>query len=77
MSAMLTLADAAALVPGAASGLVRELSYFPDADNAWRWWVLVAWGAGGLVLSAAGHYRNRAPIALPAAELEGAPTAAA
>jgi len=57
-------------VPGAASGLVRELSYFPDADNAWRWWVLAAWAAGGLVLSAAGHFRNQAPIALPARELE-------
>ena len=60
-------------VPGAASGLVRELSYFPDADNAWRWWVLAAWAAAGLLLSAAGHFRNRAPIALPAAELEAHP----
>ena len=57
-------------VPGAASALVRELSYFPDADNAWRWWVLAAWAAGGLVLSAAGHFRSQAPIALPAGELE-------
>lgn len=57
-------------VPGAASGLIRELSYFPDADNAWRWWVLAAWAAGGLVLSVAGHFRSRAPIPLPAAELE-------
>jgi len=59
-------------VPGAASGLVRELSYFPDADNAWRWWVLAAWAAGGLLLAVAGHFRSRAPIALPAAELETA-----
>lgn len=59
-------------VPGAASGLVRELSYFPDADNAWRWWVLAAWAAGGLLLSVAGHFRSRAPIALPAGELEAA-----
>ncbi|MES1212146.1 MAG: hypothetical protein ABUT11_01220 [Leifsonia sp.] len=64
-------------VPGAASGLVRELSYFPDADNAWRWWVLAAWAAAGLVLSAAGHFRSQAPIALPAAELEGSPAPAA
>jgi hypothetical protein len=63
-------------VPGAASGLVRELSYFPDADNAWRWWVLVAWAAAGLVLSAAGHFRSQAPIALPASELEGGPAPA-
>jgi hypothetical protein len=57
-------------VPGAASALVRELSYFPDADNAWRWWVLAAWAAGGLLLSVAGHFRSRAPIALPAGELQ-------
>jgi len=57
-------------VPGAASGLVRELSYFPAADNAWRWWVLAAWAAGGLVLSVIGHFRNQAPIKLPASELE-------
>jgi hypothetical protein len=57
-------------VPGAASGLIREVSYFPDADNAWRWWVLIAWSAGGLILSAAGHFRSQAPIALPVAELE-------
>ncbi len=63
-------------VPGAASGLVRELSYFPDADNAWRWWVLAAWAAGGLVLSAAGHFRNQAPIPLPAGELEPQPGSA-
>ncbi|HEY4152244.1 MAG TPA: hypothetical protein VGM38_02880 [Pseudolysinimonas sp.] len=60
-------------VPGAASGLVRELSYFPDADNAWRWWVLAAWAAGGLVLSAVGHFRSRATVALPARQLEAEP----
>ena len=59
-------------VPGAASALIRELSYFPDADNGWRWWVLIAWAVGGLVLSAAGHFRSRAPIALPSRELETA-----
>ena len=57
-------------VPGAASGLVRELSYFPAADNGWRWWVLIAWAVGGLALSAAGHFRSQAPIELPARELE-------
>lgn len=62
-------------VPGAASALIRELSYFPDADNAWRWGVLAAWAAAGLLLSAAGHFRSRAPIALPAAELETPRTA--
>ena len=63
-------------VPGAASALIRELSYFPDVDTGWRWLVLGAWAVGGLVLSAAGHFRSRAPIALPAAELEPEPAAA-
>jgi hypothetical protein len=63
-------------VPGAASALIRELSYFPDADNSWRWWVLAAWAAGGLLLSVAGHFRSRAPISLPAAELESEPASA-
>lgn len=60
-------------VPGAASSLVRELSYFPQANPTMQWLVLGAWSAAGLILSAAGHFRSRAPIALPAVELsEGA-----
>jgi hypothetical protein len=57
-------------VPGAASALIREVSYFPDVDTGWRWLVLGAWAVGGLVLSVAGHFRSRAPIRLPAGELE-------
>ncbi|CAN5154020.1 membrane protein [soil metagenome] len=57
-------------VPGAATTLLRSLSYFPDANTTKQWLVLAAWAIGGLVISVAGHYRSRAPIALPAAELE-------
>lgn len=57
-------------VPGAASTLIRSLSYFPDADTAPQWWTLAAWAAGGLVLTVVGHFRSRAPIPLPAGELE-------
>lgn len=57
-------------VPGAASTLVRSLSYFPDADTAPQWWVLGAWAVGGLLLTVAGHFRAAAPIPLPSAELE-------
>jgi hypothetical protein len=64
-------------VPGAASGLVRELSYFPDAVNGWRWWVLAAWAAGGLLLSVLGHFRSRAAIALPERQLEAETATAA
>ncbi|MDM4763290.1 hypothetical protein QT381_09755 [Galbitalea sp. SE-J8] len=59
-------------VPGAASTLVRSISYFPSADTAQQWLVLAAWAVGGLVLSVAGHFRSRAPIQLPAVELEPA-----
>jgi hypothetical protein len=57
-------------VPGAASALVRELSYFPDFDPTRQWLILTGWAALGLVLSASGHFRSRAPIVRPASELE-------
>lgn len=57
-------------VPGAASALVRDLSYFPDADASPYWLTLGAWAVFGLLLSVTGHFRSRAPIALPAVELE-------
>jgi hypothetical protein len=56
-------------VPGAASTLVRSLSYFPSADTAPQWWTLAAWAVGGLVLTVAGHFRGRAPVPLPEREL--------
>lgn len=59
-------------VPGAATNLLRSLSYFPDADATKQWLVLGAWAIGGLIVSIAGHFRSRAPIPLPSAELENA-----
>jgi hypothetical protein len=47
------------LPPGAAATLLRELSYFPHANAAFPWLVLAGWAAVGLVLSAAGHFRDR------------------
>ncbi len=57
-------------VPGAASALIRDLSYFPAYDPTPQWLTLAAWALLGLVLSVTGHFRSRAPIALPAAELD-------
>jgi hypothetical protein len=57
-------------VPGAASALVRELSYFPAADSTMQWLVLSAWTVAGILFSTLGHFRSRAPIPLPANELE-------
>lgn len=63
--------------PGAASTLVRELSYFPAADTAFPWLILGAWAIGGVLLSVLGHFRT-AGGAEPDAEaaLEGAPAPA-
>lgn len=44
--------------PGAAATLVRELSYFPQADMTFPWLVLAAWAVGGAVLSVVGHFRT-------------------
>ncbi len=60
-------------VPGAASSLVRALSYFPDADVSKQWLVLGAWAVGGMLLAMVGHFRSRAAIRVPAGELEPTP----
>lgn len=41
-----------ALPPGAAASLLRNLSYFPDANVSGSWWLLVIWACVGLALSA-------------------------
>ncbi|WP_022900226.1 membrane protein [Humibacter albus] len=46
-------------VPGASATLLRDLSYFPDADSAQSWLALGAWAVCGLLLSLVGHFRNR------------------
>jgi len=60
--------------PGAGATLIRDLSYFPNADTAFGWLVLGVWAAGGLALAALGHFRNARPVVLQE-ELE-APTGA-
>ena len=44
--------------PGAAATLLRDLSYFPEADASFPWLVLGAWMVGGLLLSVVGHFRT-------------------
>jgi hypothetical protein len=63
-------------VPGAASTLIRDLSYFPDADASALWLTLAAWSAAGLLLTVVGHFRNQAPVPLPESEFEQIPVAA-
>ena len=44
--------------PGAAVTLLRELSYFPDADKSFPWLVLGGWALAGLLLSVVGHFNS-------------------
>ncbi|MFE4196076.1 hypothetical protein ACFRJ9_09450 [Paenarthrobacter sp. NPDC056912] len=57
-------------VPGAASWLIRSLSYFPDANVAPQWWILLGWTAVGLILTLVGHFRAEAAMTVPAGTLE-------
>lgn len=47
--------------PGASATLVRELSYFPDANMTFPWLVLTGWTVGGIVLALIGHFRTATP----------------
>ncbi|SFS14984.1 hypothetical protein SAMN04487846_3020 [Microbacterium sp. cf046] len=62
-------------VPGAASNLIRSLSYFPDAPTAMQWTILACWLAGGVLLTLIGHYRDQADLPVPADQLEPVPDA--
>ncbi|MGC5221343.1 hypothetical protein ACPW96_01960 [Micromonospora sp. DT81.3] len=57
-------------VPGAASNLLRSLSYFPDAATAVQWTILACWLIGGVVLALVGHYRDRPDMRVPSDQLE-------
>lgn len=46
-------------VPGASVTLLRDLSYFPDADSTFPWLVLLGWAALGVIAMLAGHFRNQ------------------
>jgi hypothetical protein len=60
-------------VPGAASHLLRSLSYFPDAATAMQWIILLSWTALGVVLALIGHYRDTPDMHVPAELLEPEP----
>lgn len=40
-------------VPGASNWLLRSLSYFPAADDAKQWWILIGWIVLGIALTLA------------------------
>jgi hypothetical protein len=60
-------------VPGAASNLLRSLSYFPDAAMTMQWVILVSWTAVGVVLALVGHHRDQPDMHVPAEQLEPEP----
>lgn len=45
-------------VPGAASHLLRSLSYFPDAATAVQWTILGLWLAAGVVMTLLGRHAD-------------------
>jgi hypothetical protein len=55
--------------PGAGATLLRELTYFPQANAGFPWLVLGGWALLGLLLSTLGHFKN-AGGATAEAELE-------
>ncbi|MDO4919390.1 ABC transporter permease [Kocuria sp.] len=50
------------LVPGLSGTVLRDLSYFPDANVSGQIWALIGWLAAGVVLVLSGHYRNQAAL---------------
>ncbi|MEJ3405112.1 ABC transporter permease [Rathayibacter sp. YIM 133350] len=46
-------------VPGASTTLLRDLSYFPDANALQSWLVLAGWALVGVVLMFVGHFRSQ------------------
>ncbi|MEO5778920.1 MAG: hypothetical protein ABIQ22_03985 [Arthrobacter oryzae] len=46
-------------VPGASTTLLRDLSYFPDANALFPWLVLAGWTLAGVMFTMAGHFRNQ------------------
>jgi hypothetical protein len=55
--------------PGAAATLLRDLSYFPDANTSFPWLVLGGWAALGLLVALLGHFRNTGAAARAAIEI--------
>lgn len=50
------------LVPGLSGTLLRDLSYFPDANIAAQVWALIGWVALGIALTFLGHHKNESSL---------------
>ncbi|MET4094443.1 ABC transporter permease [Arthrobacter sp. UYCu712] len=49
-------------VPGASTTLLRDLSYFPDANALFPWLILAGWTVIGIMFTMIGHFRNQEVI---------------
>lgn len=63
-------------VPGASATLMRDVSYFPDADSSAAWLVLGAWAVVGLLFTWLGHRRTNAAAPVIAEPVAAEPVAA-
>jgi hypothetical protein len=52
------------LPPGAGNSLLRDTSYFPDANWAFPVLVLAAWAVLGVILVVVGHFRDEGRLAV-------------
>ena len=50
------------LVPGLSGTVLRDLSYFPEADIAGQVWALIGWLALGVILTVLGHHKNESAL---------------
>jgi hypothetical protein len=53
------------LPPGAGASLLRSAAFFDGAGATRPLWVLASWAVGGVLLTAVGHYRDRAKASVP------------
>ncbi|WP_270260227.1 ABC transporter permease [Kocuria marina] len=50
------------LVPGLSGTVLRDLSYFPEANIAGQIWALIGWLALGVILTVLGHHKNESAL---------------
>lgn len=57
------------LPPGAGASLLRSAAFFDGAGSNRPLWVLGSWAVGGILLTAVGHYRDRARAQVPGTDV--------
>lgn len=50
------------LVPGLSGTVLRDLSYFPEANIAGQIWALIGWLTLGVILTVLGHHKNESAL---------------